>query len=120
MKHSPCWEHSPKDSPVSLPVIDDPERSWRCMGEERWHQQREGEVFSFALSLGIFYHSGDPEILKPWPPTLVKEMTRLSRHLLAYLGVFRAIPVWKAAGNVLWMHSTTLSPMSQMVPAIIA
>lgn len=79
------------------------------MGEERWHQKREGEVFSFALSLGIFYHSGDPEILKPWPPTLVKEMTRPSRHLLAYLGVFRAIPVWKAAGNVLWMDSTTLS-----------
>lgn len=85
--------------------------------------QGRGEMVSTARRKGVFfcfesryfYHSGDLEILKPWPPTLVKERNDDAIQTPASLvGVFRATPLWKAAGNVQWMGSTILPPMSQM------
>lgn len=52
--------------------------------------ERTGEVvlvFLLLLSLRIFTTKMTlyPEVLKPWPPTLVKEMMVPSRYLLAWL-----------------------------------
>lgn len=76
-------------------------------------------VFS-CFESWYFYHSGDLGTLKPWPPTLVKERNDEAIQTPAsFIGVFRATPLWKAAGNVLWMGSSVLPPMSQIVPAVI-